>query len=66
MTGKHQHYMYIIRLQPKRIVEFISRNKYDTCAQTVENLKSIGYFIRVAGSKILHVRVGLPSDKSSK
>ena len=51
--AKHMHYMYIFGLQPKRIVEDIAKSKYEMCNEIVniEEVKSVGYFYRIAGCK---------------
>ena len=53
MGVKHQHFMYMIGLQPKQVVEFLTRDKYDSCPQTlnVEALQHLGIFTRITGSK---------------
>jgi len=53
MAAKHQHYMYIFGLQPKWIVEDITKDKYEICKEilTVEHLKSVECFHCIAGCK---------------
>ena len=51
---KHEHFLYRIGLQPRRVIEIVEKDKYLSCAETIpvdkDDAKE-GYFQWVAGTK---------------
>ena len=53
MAVKHEHFMYVIGLQPKRDIEIVEKNKLCSCPERIhrDEVESVGYFHRVSGTK---------------
>ena len=51
--AKHQHFLYVFGLQPKRVIEDVSQPPLCICPQeiTVESMKKFGIFHRIGGTK---------------
>ena len=53
MEVKHEHFRYVIGQQPRKDTMVVQKSKLGSCPQIIQddNISSLGYFQRVAGTK---------------